>query len=175
MPERPVIYGKPIMKSLLAAVLLLSSLPLFAAPPTTASVEQLLEALDSGKMLEASLTQTEEIMQAAFLQAAKDQPPSAERDAALRQLRVRIVALLREEMSWTKMRPHFVRIYRDTFSQEEVDGMLKFYRSDVGRSVNAKMPLVMQNSAQLMQQLMVQLAPRLKAIQEEALAELKPK
>ena len=161
------------MKSLLAAVLLLSSLPLFAAPPTTASVEQLLEALDSGKLLEASLTQTEEIMQAAFLQAAKDQPPSPERDAALRRLRERTVAVLREEMSWTKMHPHFVRIYRDTFSQEEVDGMLGFYRSDVGRAVNAKMPLVMQNSALLVQQLMAQMAPRLKAVQEETLAELK--
>lgn len=162
-------------RTLLAALLLLSSLPALAAPPSRASVEALLEALDSGSMLEASLRQTEEIMRMAMQQAAKDQPPSAERDAALERLQGRIVALLREEMSWTKMRPGFIDIYLNSFSQEEVDGMLKFYRSDVGRAVNAKMPLVMQNSALLMQQLMTAMAPRLKAIQDETLAEIRAK
>jgi hypothetical protein len=87
-------------------------------------------------------------------------------------MRQRIVALMTDEMSWARYEPLLFNVYRQSFTQSEVDGMLTFYRSDAGRAVIAKMPTVMQNTMQLVQQQMAQVMPKLQQIQQEAVAKL---
>ena len=64
-------------------------------------------------------------------------------------------------------------IYRNTFSQAEVDGMLGFYRSPAGQAVIAKMPLVMQNTMQSMQGRMAVMMPRIQELQRDTVARLR--
>ncbi len=51
-------------------------------------------------------------------------------------------------MDWDAIEPTFADIYRKTFSQHEVDGMMVFHKSDVGHSIIAKMPMAMHETMQ---------------------------
>jgi hypothetical protein len=51
--------------------------------------------------------------------------------------------------------------------------MLRFYKSETGQAVIAKMPIVMQNSMQAMQGRLGALMPRLQQLQRKAIDDLK--
>lgn len=78
----------------------------------------------------------------------------------------------KEEMSWDKMEPLFVDVYKKSFSQSDVDGMIQFYKTPAGQSVVKKMPLVMQNSMQVMQQRMSTVMPKIMQLTEESTREM---
>ena len=47
-------------------------------------------------------------------------------------------------MSFEKMRPDLIRIYAETYTDSEIDGMLAFFESPVGQSYLKKTPEVAQ-------------------------------
>ncbi|WP_341675556.1 DUF2059 domain-containing protein [Niveibacterium sp. SC-1] len=100
----------------------------------------------------------------------KDQTITPEVQALLDGMREKVVALVRRELRWEAFEPQLIDIYRRSFTQEEMDGMLDFYRSPAGRAVVAKLPLVMQNSMQAVQQVLQRLAPELQKLQQETVA-----
>ena len=66
-----------------------------------------------------------------------------------------------------------MQLYRDTFEQEEVDGLLVFYASPAGQAYVNKMPVVMQKSMALSQSLMQSIIPKMTAAMQDAIAEAK--
>ena len=42
---------------------------------------------------------------------------------------------MREEMTWDRLHPLYVRIYQESFTQEEIDGLIVFYESPASRSL----------------------------------------
>ena len=62
-------------------------------------------------------------------------------------------------------------IYKQSFTQKEVNGMLDFYKSEPGQAVIAKMPLVMQNTMQAMQARMNTTFPKLQKLQQDAIGQ----
>ena len=78
---------------------------------------------------------------------------------------------MREEMSWANMKPLMARIYAESFTQEELDGLIAFYESPAGRAFTRKMPVVMEKSMMLMQERMGPLMQRMEARMREAMAE----
>jgi hypothetical protein len=66
-----------------------------------------------------------------------------------------------------------MRTYRDSFTQDEIDGVIKFYKSAAGQAYVKKLPLVMQNVMREMQGIMKPLQEKMLAIQKEATQEFK--
>jgi len=79
----------------------------------------------------------------------------------------RVNALLLEQLSWARLKPAFARIYGETFSQEEVDGLIAFYQGPVGTALIAKTPQLMQRSIQLMQERMAPMLQRVAEVTKE--------
>ena len=52
----------------------------------------------------------------------------------------RVNAVIREELSWARLKPDFAAIYAETFSQHEIDGLIAFYQGPIGSALVAKMP-----------------------------------
>ena len=80
---------------------------------------------------------------------------------------------MREEMTWDKLRPLYVQIYQESFTQEEIDGLIAFYESPAGVAFVEKMPFVMQKSMSIMQSRMAPMMEKMKAAIKEAIAEPK--
>ncbi len=49
-----------------------------------------------------------------------------------------------------KIRPQLVRLYSETYSAEEIDGILAFYESPAGRALLDKRPVIMSKTMALM-------------------------
>lgn len=144
-----------------------------AVPPSDASLKELIEITQSRQLLERSMAQMDSVMQTSMAQALQGKEVTPEMQQAMDDMRVRMVALMKQEMSWDVLEPMFIDIYQQSLTQEEVDGMLAFYKSEAGQAVIAKMPLIMQKTMQAMQQRMQVIMPKMQQIQNEALASLK--
>jgi hypothetical protein len=84
----------------------------------------------------------------------------------------RMVQYLQSEISWERMEPLYMRLYKKTFTQEEVDGIARFYGTPEGQAMIRKMPALMTNLMGEMQALMSGMQARFEQISRETAAEL---
>ena len=161
------------MRRLLALAALFASLNAHAEPASQESVENLLAATKVESMMDSMYSGVEQMMRQSMKQAAQGKPLSPEQQRIFDAVPTKFVAVMREEMNWQKMKPLYVQVYRDTFEQEEVDGLLAFYASPAGQAFVNKMPIVMQKSMALSQSLMQSLIPKMTAAMKDAMTEAK--
>lgn len=140
--------------------------------PTEASVKQLLEVMQVHKLLDASMSQMEGLMKNAMQQATQGQPVSPEIQKRIDKEMSEITKVLKEEMSWDKMEPMYVRVYQQSFNQDEVNGLVALYKTPSGQVLIGKMPLVMQNTMTEVQKMMGPLMQRFQRMQQEVVAEI---
>jgi uncharacterized protein len=143
------------------------------APPSETSIKQLLEAAQAHKLIDSVMAQMDGLMTQAILQATQGQeiPPKVQKEIDKQQAEV--VGLMKELLDWKKLEPMYVRIYQKSFSQQEVDGMIAFYKTPAGQAVIAKMPAVMQNTMDEMQQMMGPVMQKVQHMQQDVAAEMK--
>ncbi len=84
-----------------------------------------------------------------------------------------MVTLLKNEYKWEILEPKFIQIYKDSLTQDEVDGMIAFYKTPSGQTVIKKMPVIMQQSMMASQSMTQALIPKMQEIQQEFIAEIK--
>lgn len=70
-------------------------------------------------------------------------------------------AMLRERLSWDKLRPKFIDLYAVTFTEEEVEGMVAFYRSPAGKAAIEKMPKLVGQSMAITNEMMKDVLPEM--------------
>jgi uncharacterized protein len=85
------------------------------------------------------------------------------------ELQGKILDLVKAHLSWDKMRPEYVKLYSETFSDDEIDGMLAFYQSPAGHAMLEKMPALMPKIMALAQAQMGDLMPEIQRITRETL------
>lgn len=154
---------------LFALVALLASLSVQAAPASQSSIEALLTVTKTESLMDSMYAGMDQMMRQGMAQSLQGKPLSAEQQRKLDAVPARFIAVMREEMSWQKLKPLYVQMYRETFEQEEVDGMLAFYASPAGQALINKMPVVMQKSMALSQSLMQSFMPKMQTALEAAM------
>lgn len=144
-----------------------------AAPASEAAIKQLLELAQARKLVDSVMKQMDLLMLQTIQQATQGQqiPPKIQKDIDKRQAEV--VAMLKNLLDWAKLEPMYIRIYQKTFSQQEVDGMIGFYKTPAGQAVVSKMPRAMQNTMDEMQQMMAPVMQSMQRMQQDVIAELK--
>jgi hypothetical protein len=160
-------------KLVLACAALLAAPAVWAAPPSDESLRTLFRVMNASSMLDAAYAQLEPAMRQGMNQAAAGKPLHDEQRKVLDLAPQRLSALMRAELSWEKLEPIQMQIYRESFEQFEIDGLIAFYSSPAGQAFVNKMPVVMQKSMTLMQGTMQQLAPKLQASMQQILEEAK--
>lgn len=145
----------------------------WSAQPTTASIEVLLIVTKSEALIDKTGADLERNMQGAVLAGLQGRQPTEREQQAIDRMTRESATVIRQEMSWAQMRPMMVKIYQDTFTQEEVDGQIAFYRTPVGAAVVDKMPLVMQATMAATQQSLLRVMPQLQAIVKKTIEETK--
>jgi hypothetical protein len=162
------------MKSILLAVVLMAALPAFAKtqPASEESIRELMTLTNSRSVLDNAYGQLDGIMEQAMKQAVGDRPVTPEQERLMAEMRARMVELFRNEMGWDKLEPSYIKMYRETFTQEEVNGMRKFYKSRAGKAVIGKLPQMIQSLMQILLTEMQVVTPKVRALQEEYTAKL---
>ncbi len=151
--------------ALITFALVASGLPVHAQESSakTAKIERLL-----------ALTNAQSVMDQMFAQirsmTASMVPPgaSATDQAKAQEVQDKVMDLVRARMSWDRLRPQYAKIYDDTFSEEEIDGMLAFYQSRAGRAMLEKTPVLISKTMGVVQGLMGDIMPDIQRIAKEA-------
>ena len=144
-----------------------------AAPPSDQSVNQLLQLTKVDRQMDSVLAQMEGAMKASLQRLTKGRPLSADEQATLDKQQAKMSAILKEELSWDKVKDQYVRAYREMFSQEEIDGLIAFYRTPAGQSLVSKQAELTNRTMAILQQRMAPMMQRIQKMSEEAALELK--
>lgn len=144
-------------------------------PPNDAAVKQLLELMHAKNMVDSMMSQMDLMMKNAMQQVTQGRPVPAEAQKTFDKCRTDVVAAMKEEFTWEKLEPMYVRIYQKSFTQGEMDGMIGFYKTPAGQAVVSKMPLVMRNSMNEAMQMMGPMIKRIERMQQDVTAQMQAK
>jgi hypothetical protein len=75
--------------------------------------------------------------------------------------------LIGQKTSWQNMKSDYIKLYSDTYTEPEIDGILLFYRSPAGKAMVDKQPAMMTKMTSIMQSKMAELAPEIQKIMTE--------
>ncbi len=155
------------------ALLILLSPALYSAetPPTDASLKKLLEVAQVHQTVDAMMAQIDTMMQNMFQQITAGQKVSPEMAKMFEKSRADVKEVFKETMSWEKLEPMYMRVYRKSLTQSEVDGMVAFYQTPAGKAVIIKMPVILQNSMAEATQMMGPIIQRAQEMEKQLMAE----
>jgi len=145
----------------------------YCAPASEESIDRLLAGAKVEKLLDTMLVNVDQVMRRSMEASTQGQQLSPEQRRVVDAKGAKFVQVMREEMTWDKLRPLYVQIYQESFTQEEIDGLIAFYESPAGVAFVEKMPFVMQKSMSIMQSRMAPMMEKMKAAMKEAIAEPK--
>ena len=154
-------------------VLLLSSTTVMAAPPTESSIKQLLSTTQAQKLVDGMRAQFDSLMNNAVQQALKGKTPTSSQQQAISKMKRRMITLMQGELEWKKLEPMYLRLYKESFTEEEVAGMITFYKTPAGQAVINKMPGLMQRTMLEVQKMMSGLMPQMQKIQQDFIDDVK--
>ncbi|NNM81178.1 MAG: DUF2059 domain-containing protein [Burkholderiales bacterium] len=154
------------------AMLLLASSVAMATPATDRSIDELLTVTEAKSLVDRMQGQIGGLMKGSVGQALKGRSPTAKEQKAIDHMLERTSALLKANLSWEKLEPMYVRLYKETFSEEEVKGMLAFYRTPSGQAVIHKMPLLMQKVMLETNTMIRSMSPEMQKIQQDFASEM---
>jgi hypothetical protein len=142
-------------------VLMLGAAVASATPATSESVEALLAITQMEAAVNGLYADVDKALDQQMTQMMSQARPSDAQREALEAMQRDIRAALRNELSWASLRPAYVQLYQESLTQEEVDGLLEFYRTPSGQALIHKMPIIMRKSIALSQDKVRPLVARL--------------
>lgn len=149
-------------------ILLLSSIAIssaaYCAPASEESINLLLEVTKSDQLAKNMLGNVDQVMRNVQVETTKGKTLSAKQQEEMKALTDKMIEIVRKEISWTQLRPLSVQIYQESFTQEEIDGLIAFYKSPAGMAVIEKMPIVMQKT---MNAMMMRMGPLMEQFNQE--------
>ena len=147
--------------------------PSAAPKPTEESVRHLLDVMQAKQVLETLSTQMDTLFDGMVDRQLQGQDITQEQRQAIDARRKAAQGMIKELLNWDSMEALYLKVYTDTFTQEEIDGMTAFYASPAGHAVIAKMPLAAKNTMIEMQQRMKDMIPKLQQMAKEAAEQVK--
>lgn len=158
-----------IRKLLVLAAVLLFALPHAHADETSkrAKIEEMFTVLH----LDRTMKQMMDMGFAQGKETAKtmlgDHPITPADQKIMDDYLAKLSAAISDILSWEKLKPVYTDLYASAYTEEEIDGILTFYKSPIGQALLEKSPELMAKSNAIVQSRMRDFGPRIKEITEE--------
>lgn len=78
------------------------------------------------------------------------------------------------QVGWKVLEPEYVKLYADTYSEEEISGIVAFYKTPAGAAMIAKSPQLSTKSIELVQSKMAATQPQLQQMVQDFIRDTKP-
>ena len=147
--------------------------PAAANPPSEASIKQMIEVMQTRKLVDSMMAQMDTLMLQMMAQATQGRPIPPNVQKQIDQQRTEMMTMMKDLLAWEKLEPLYVRVYQKTFTQQEIDGMIAFYKTPIGAAMITKMPAAMQNTMEEMQSLMGPVMEKMQKVQKDVAAQMK--
>lgn len=147
-------------------LVLLFALPVIASADDAnrrALAEQFLSVNKVKDQIDLMYQKIEEII---FAQLEAAEIPE-EREKNLKAMQQIALDLLFEGLSWESLKEEYIQLYAETFTEEELQGIIEFSKSPLGKKMAEKSPILMQKSMEIGRQHAQQVMPQVQlAIQD---------
>jgi hypothetical protein len=145
------------MKNLRMLLLPLCAAACLAQTPSVKErkVEEIFKLAQMDSVLKQSIEMAGSQMQNAALQQLLGIEMTPKQRQIVDEFRGKINAVVAQGLSWDKIKPGFVKLYVDAFTEDELDGMIAFYRSPAGQAMVAKTPKLMSDASAITQERML--------------------
>jgi hypothetical protein len=84
----------------------------------------------------------------------------------------RAMKIVSDRVSWKAVEPDYVKLYENTYSEQEIDGILAFYKSPAGQAMLAKAPQISAGVVQIVHSHMGDYQPKMQALQDEYMKQM---
>ncbi len=128
-----------------------------------AKIEEIFRLTNLEQMQKKMLEQVSASMPAQL--SAMGVPVEAQADVS--EMAAEMTKFLFGRMSWEAMKPLYLKAYDETFTEDEISGMLLFYESPAGKAVNEKTPALMAKVIALSHTRMADLMPAMQTRAKE--------
>ena len=154
-----------------AVALVCASGQVFAdAASHAASAETFLKLAHADKLGTPVYMQVQQM----FAQRFEQTKAPAAKKALLETYQAKANTALDKAIGWDKLKPDMVKLYTANFSESELNDLVKFYQSPLGKKVLEKMPQLTQQSAQMTQAKLESAVPVVNKLLEDMTNELVP-
>jgi uncharacterized protein len=85
----------------------------------------------------------------------------------------KLYTLVATRYDWSKLQPEYEKVYFDLYTEQELDGILTFYKSPIGKSLLAKTPEANSRLLQISKEQSDALAPAIEKLTKEFVAEFR--
>jgi uncharacterized protein len=143
------------------------------APPSDSSLQELSTLSHNQEVFNGMKPQLDAMITSSIKEASQGQTITPERQAVLDRMRTKMVAAFDESFNGETLQMVNVRIYQATYTQDEVDGLIAFYKTPAGQALINKRPLLMQNTLDEMRALTRPMVQRINQIKSEGEQEMK--
>ena len=154
--------------------LTLSTMPVFAAPPTPSSIEAILSTNGAQQSLESTLSGVETRMRQEInrqLFTHNNGPITPAQKAAIDKAAPQVTKVMQTEMGWDKMKAAYTKIYQDALTQEEVNRLAALYKDPAYMALMQKVVDINIKSAQAIQAKLPIIQQKIEPILEKAVQE----
>jgi hypothetical protein len=84
----------------------------------------------------------------------------------------RVMDVVNQKIGWKALEPDFISLYASTYTEEELDGIVAFYKSPIGQKMIEKTPVLTAKSTQITQQKMSELQPQLNQMVQDFMKQM---
>lgn len=136
-----------------------------------ANAERFLQLAQAERLTVPVYAQVQQMFAQRF---AETQAPQS-KQALLERYQAKANAALDKAIGWDKIKPDLTDLYASQFSEQELEQLIAFYESPLGRKVLTKLPELNARSAQLTQKKLEAVVPEVNKLLADMTAELEPK
>ena len=146
-----------------------------AAPPSDESLLKMMNALQLQTTLDQMVAQMDSGMKAALKETMKGKELNPLQTAELGQLQLKMSATIKEDLAFAKVKDVYLQVYRETFTQDEVNGINAFLTSPAGKAMLTKIDGATRKASELLQQRMGPTLQKIKVMQHQFIQERIPR
>lgn len=154
-----------MIRALLLILALTGGASALAEPASDKSIRELMTVTRTQRTIDTVQAQLDATMDEQINRRLAGLQPTEAQKAAIQRMKAKLATLFREgPLSLASIERQYISIYGQALSEEEVQGMLQFYRTPAGQALIEKLPLLTQRLMQEMQIMMQQMEPLALAI-----------
>ena len=150
------------------------SLAQAVTPEKQAKVEELLRVTKMDALLQQQLDMVGKQMNTAAAQQVGKGNMNADQQKRFNEFEAKVQSIVAGALSWDKIRPIYIKLYSENFTDSELDGVIAFYKSPSGKAFVEKSPQLMTQAMHELQPQMQQMQRQLQQVIAEMAQDAKP-
>ncbi len=132
-----------------------------------AKVEQLMSAMHVDSMMDQMTAMAKAQVEQSTQGMPANDTMTPEQRKIFDDFQKKSLDLVMGTVSYKALEPEIVKLYADTFTEEEIEGITAFYKSPTGQALLTKTPQLMASMMQFMQGKIADLQPKLKVLSDQ--------